>query len=99
PPAVPRDDPQCRIDENRDAEAKGADAAGQLANLFGAVRAGICRVGPQDLDPPPDNRQRRAGTRFGFPDVMGHDRGMLSDKPIVVNRRIAIIYSMLISEM
>ena len=84
-PAMPGDDPQCRIDEDRHVEAKGADAAGQLADLLWAVRAGTCRVGSQHLDTPPYNRQGRAETRFGFPEVMGHDRGMLSDKVIIVN--------------
>src|SRR5438132_14131186 len=88
-PAMPGDDPQCRIDEDRHVEAKGLDAARQLADLLGAVRAGICRMRPQHLDTPPDNRQGRPGTCFGFSDVMGHDRAMLADIPNIVNEIIA----------
>ena len=60
-PAVPGDDPQRSIDEDRNIEAEGTYAPDQLADLLGAMRPGIRRVRAQYFDPPPDDREGRAG--------------------------------------
>ena len=84
-PAVPGDNPQGSVDEDRDVEAEGAYAARELTDLLGAVRPRICRIGPQRLDPPPDDREGRAGIGRAFSDVVSHDRDMLSESIVIVN--------------
>jgi hypothetical protein len=48
-PAVAGDDVQIGVDEDRDVEAEGLDARGDLTDLFGAVLARVAGIGLQAI--------------------------------------------------
>ena len=77
--AVTGDDLQPTVDQNQYVEAEGDDAASQLSDLPGAVKARIGGIGSQCFDTPPNNRQYRTGRRSGFLRETNHNLPILPE--------------------
>ena len=81
-PAVAGDDGAVAVDQNRDVEAEGFDAAGDLPDLLLAVPAGVGRVGLQAVQREIGDGQRalgplRAGGLRGCGHFVSPDRAWL----------------------